>query len=351
MAKIRVMLVDDSIVIRRVVTEELTADAEIEVLATAANGKIALAKLAQAIPDLVILDVEMPEMDGLATLAAIRKSHPRLPVIMFSAITERGASATLDALALGASDYFTKPSGSGGLEESRQVIRTELIPAIKEICHAQTPRSRFQWSAPSHQGADRVYPIEVIVIGTSTGGPNALTELFSGLPGGLPVPILIVQHMPPMFTRLLAERLAANTRIPTSEGVQGQILVPGQAIIAPGGFHLELTREGLQTKVVLHEEARENSCRPSADPLFRSAAKLYGPGVLAVVLTGMGQDGLRGCERIRDAGGTIFAQDEASSVVWGMPGAVARAGLAHKVLPLTQMAPEILRRVCGGAVP
>jgi len=349
MAKARVLVVDDSIVIRRVVTEELSADPEIEVVGTAANGRIALAKMTQVNPDLVILDVEMPEMDGLATLTAIRKNYPRLPVIMFSALTERGASATLDALALGATDYFTKPAGPGGIEESRRVIREELAPAIRQLCATKPPAAPAS-ALPrliSPLPRPRTTRVDAVVIGTSTGGPNALADVFGAFPADLPVPILIVQHMPPMFTRILAERLTANSRVPVDEAASGAVVQPGRGLIAPGNFHMVVARVGTQIQTQIHQDPPENSCRPAADPLFRSAVKVYGAGVLAVVLTGMGQDGLRGCEAVREAGGQIIVQDEATSVVWGMPGFVAKAGLADKVLPLSLIANEIVRRVRG----
>lgn len=348
MPKARVLVVDDSVVIRRVVTEELSADPGIEVVGSAANGQIALAKLTQVNPDLVILDVEMPVLDGLATLAAIRKSHPRLPVIMFSSLTERGASATLDALALGATDYFAKPAGAGGIEESRRVIREELAPAIRALCTAK-PATTFAPSKRPDVALPRSGRIEVVAIGVSTGGPNALADIFGALPGDLPVPILIVQHMPPMFTRLLAERLTANSRVPVEEATSGAVVRPGRALIAPGNFHFTVARDGAQVRAILNQDPPENSCRPAVDPLFRSAAKAYGAGALGVVLTGMGQDGLRGCEAIRAAGGPVVVQDEATSVVWGMPGFVARAGLADRVVPLSLVANEIVRRVRAGS--
>ncbi len=341
------LVVDDSVVIRRVVTDELSADPEIEVVGTAANGQIALTRMTQTKPDLVILDIEMPEMDGLATLAAIRKSYPRLPVIMFSALTERGASATLDALALGATDYFTKPSGPGGVEESRRVIREQLVPAIKQICAPKPVVPALVVRPVAGQVGVPPGPVEVVVIGVSTGGPNALAEVFGALPADLPVPILIVQHMPPMFTRLLAERLTASSKVPIEEATTGAVVRPGRALIAPGNFHMLVARDGLQVRAVLNQEPPENSCRPAVDPLFRSAVKVYRGGVLAVVLTGMGQDGLRGSELVREARGQIIAQDEATSVVWGMPGFVVRAGLADKVLPLSLVANEIVRRTRG----
>lgn len=348
MRKIRVLVVDDSAVVRRIVSEELWADPEIDVAGTASNGQIAIARMTQVCPDLVTLDVEMPDMDGLTALGHIRKSHRNVPVIMFSALTERGASATLDALALGASDYFTKPTGAGGLDESRQLIRAELIPAIKALCKDKiapkpTPQPARPVAVPvGKTGTGRV---DVVAVGVSTGGPNALAELFRNLPADLPVPLLIVQHMPPMFTRLLAERLTATSRLPAEEASNGTVLKPGRALIAPGDYHMVVARDGTQVRAILHQDPAENSCRPAVDPLFRSVANVYGPNCLAAVLTGMGQDGLRGCEEIRAAGGQVIVQDEASSVVWGMPGFVARAGLAEKILPIALIGGEIVRRV------
>jgi two-component system chemotaxis response regulator CheB len=344
MPKIRVLVVDDAVVLRRQVAIELSNDPALEVVGTAANGRIALGLLPQVNPDIVILDVEMPEMDGLATLKEIRKTYAKLPVIMFSALTERGAEATLDALALGATDYVTKPTGTGGLEASLEVIRKELIPEIKALCGCLEPKKALTqparpWPAPSNE------PIRVLVIGTSTGGPNALAEVFRGLPADFPLPILIVQHMPPMFTRLLAERLSAQFRIPIQEGSSGTLIQPGRGWIAPGDYHMVVVKEGLQVRLLLNQDPPENSCRPAVDVLLRSVAQAYGPSSLTVMLTGMGQDGLRGCRSIREAGGQILAQDEASSVVWGMPGQVARAGLADRVLPLSLIAEEIGRRV------
>jgi two-component system chemotaxis response regulator CheB len=354
MQKFRILVVDDAVVFRRLVTEELSKDPDLEVVGTAANGRIALQKMPQVSPDLVILDVEMPEMDGLATLRELRKTYPRLPVIMFSALTERGATETLDALALGASDYFTKPTSVGGLDASLEVLRQELIPEIKALCAAARGRAPGKPSpgltpASATGKPTRGASIEVVVIGASTGGPNALAQVFSGLPAGFPVPILIVQHMPPMFTRLLAERLTAESAVPVQEASSGSAVGPAQAWIAPGDYHMIVVRDGLQVRTLLHRDPPENSCRPAVDVLLRSVAHTYKAGALAVILTGMGQDGLRGCEAVRGAGGQILAQDEATSVVWGMPGFVARAGLADRVLPISLIADEVLRRVRGEA--
>jgi two-component system chemotaxis response regulator CheB len=345
------LVVDDAVVMRKLITESLRQDPDLEVVGVAANGKIALQKIPQVNPDLITLDLEMPEMDGLTTLREIRKIYPRLCVIIFSTLSQRGAVATLEALSLGANDYVTKPANVGGVTEAIERLETELIPKIKAHCRrlligaGTTPRSSAAAAVPRMTGVGLVAPIEVVCIGTSTGGPNALAEVFETLPGDLPVPVVMVQHMPPMFTTMLAERLNARSAWRCHEGAEGQLIEKGHAYLAPGGRHMEVTRAGGNTRLHLHDGPAENSCRPAVDVLFRSVAAAYGRGVLSVVMTGMGQDGLRGCEVIREKGGRALAQDEASSVVWGMPGQVALAGLAEKVLPLNQIAREIAQQV------
>ena len=374
MRKIRVLIVDDSVVIRKLVTDALSADPDIEVIGTAANGRIALTRIPQLNPDLVTLDIEMPEMDGLQTLAALRKTHAKLPVIMFSTLTQRGASATLDALALGASDYVTKPANVGSVTAGMKRIQDDLIPKVKTFCahllqragsvtfksgsgspgaspHAgqplpSRPASLVPRRFPTHVGGK----IEVVAIGVSTGGPNALADLFPQWPASFPVPIVLVQHMPPMFTKLLAERLSAKSAVRVNEGKAGELLGPGQAWIAPGDFHMTVARDADGVRLGMNQGPPENSCRPAVDVLFRSVARVFGPRVLGVILTGMGQDGLLGCEAIKAAGGQVFIQDEASSVVWGMPGMVAREGLADKILSLQQIGGEILRRAEEGRI-
>jgi two-component system chemotaxis response regulator CheB len=350
------LVVDDAVVMRKLITEALSRNTELEVVGVAANGKIALQKIPQINPDILTLDVEMPEMDGLATLREVRKLYPKLPVIMFSTLTEKGASATLDALSLGASDYVTKPANVGGVSEGMVRLQEELIPKIKVHCrHIQSIRPTGQGlnivlprPASVMSVSPRSGPIELVCIGTSTGGPNALAEVFAQLPEHFPVPIVMVQHMPPLFTAMLAERLTAHSAVPCHEGTEGMVVRAGHAYIAPGGKHMEVKRSGTRTILHLHEGTPENSCRPAVDVLFRSAPETCSGPVLGVIMTGMGQDGLRGCEIIREHGGQVVAQDEASSVVWGMPGYVAKAGYANRILPLDQIAGEISRRVREG---
>ncbi|HEV2688211.1 MAG TPA: chemotaxis response regulator protein-glutamate methylesterase [Bryobacteraceae bacterium] len=345
MQPVRVLIVDDSAVVRRLLSEVLAADPELEVVGAAGNGSLALTRIPEVKPDLVTLDIEMPGMDGLATITEIRKRYPKLPVIMFSSLTERGASATLDALARGASDYVTKPTNAGTADAGRQRVREELIPKIKSLCAV---REKFIQPLPSPVvAAPRRAParIDIVAIGASTGGPNALAEVVPQFPADFPVPIVIVQHMPPLFTRLLADRLNRGARLTVQEGQEGGKVESGQVWIAPGDQHMTVTRKGTDIVLALKQDPPENSCRPAVDVLFRSVAETYGANALAVVLTGMGSDGTRGAQVIRAAGGEVMVQDEASSVVWGMPGSVVAASLADRIYPLANIVPEVVRRV------
>lgn len=355
--RIRVLVVDDSVVIRRLVTHALEEDQEIEVVGTAANGSIALQRIPQYNPDVLTLDIEMPEMDGLETLRRVRRDYPQLRVIMFSTLTERGAAITLEALTLGASDYVTKASNEGSLDRSMARLREELIPKIKQFfllpgrgrAAARPEPAQVQappplWRSMPVSQSSKVQP-RVLVIGVSTGGPAALGAILPQLPAGFPLPVLIVQHMPPLFTRFLAERLCSSCRLPVKEASQDDQVAAGKILIAPGDFHLKVVLNGPEVRVHLDQSPLQNFCRPAVDALFASIAEVYGGSVLAVILTGMGHDGLHGVEILKAKGASILAQDEASSVVWGMPGAVVNAGLADRVLPLGQIVPEILRRV------
>lgn len=353
MAPVSVLVVDDSVVVRRLVSDVLSEDPEIDVAGTAVNGKVALEKIAQLSPDIVTLDVEMPVMDGLETLVRLRATFPALPVIMFSTLTERGASATLDALERGANDYVTKPANVGSVTAAMDAVRAQLIPKIKALTAPRGPQARAA-ARPSVTARIKPQPhsrsnvnagVDVLVIGSSTGGPDALSAVIAELPGDLPVPVAIVQHMPPVFTGLFAKRLDSRSALSIREAEDGDPLTPGTVLIAPGDYHLRLESTTAGVVGRLDHGPQENYCRPAVDVLFRSAAAVYGPRVLGVVLTGMGSDGARGSGSIVDAGGSVIAQDQATSVVWGMPGAVAAAGLASEVLPLAEVGPAIVSRL------
>lgn len=346
--KKRVLLVDDAVVVRKVLSQAIGQDPALEVAATAVNGRIGLTKFAATHPDIVLLDIEMPEMDGLETVRELRKIDARVPIIMFSSLTERGASVTLEALALGATDYVTKPSNIDGAATLDAITR-DLIPKIRALCRLpsarggllpeiQQPRALLVPAQPR-----LLSPVQVIAIGVSTGGPDALARLLPSLPAQLPVPIVIAQHMPAIFTSMLAARLNTKSALPVRECVSEMPLTAGCAVIAPGDFHMEVQRADGTVCLKTHQGPRENFCRPSVDVLFRSVASVYGARTLAVILTGMGQDGLKGCEMLRAQGARVYVQDEATSVVWGMPGFVAKAGLADKILPLDRIGEEIVR--------
>ena len=353
--RIRVLVVDDSVVIRRLVTHVIEQDPLLEPVGAASNGLIALERIPQVNPDVLTLDIEMPEMDGLETLRCVRRAYPGIRVIMFSTLTERGASITLEALSLGADDYVTKASNEGSLDCSLARLREELLPKVKQFFHAYkaaaAPQSaspatmRLPSILPGQSGGVPPAPPRAVVIGVSTGGPNALGAILPKFPADFPLPVLIVQHMPPLFTRLLAERLNSICRLPVEEAAHGKPIQPGKMLIAPGDFHLKVAANGSGAYVVLDQSPPQNSCRPAVDALFASASSAFSGSVIAVILTGMGQDGLHGARILKAQGARILAQDEASSVVWGMPGAVVGAGLADCVLPLDRLVGEILRMV------
>jgi two-component system, chemotaxis family, protein-glutamate methylesterase/glutaminase len=351
---ISVLVVEDSVVVRRMIVDALATEPGIEVVGTAANGKIALSKVDQLKPDIVTLDIEMPIMDGLEALRELRKTHPRLPVIMFSTLTQRGAAATLDALAAGASDYVTKPANVGSVTTSTITIREQLVPRIHVLGGKGKAAPQRNVGLPARPTTPPPTAVRlaasgpaprVIAIGASTGGPDALARLLAVIPAGLPVPILVVQHMPPVFTKMFAERLDRQSPLRVVEAQDGVPVEPGVVYIAPGERHMLVVPRGNAVVTRLNDAPPENSCRPAVDVLFRSVARIYGRSALATVLTGMGQDGRRGGAELREAGAEVVAQDEASSVVWGMPGAIVNNGLASAVLPLDQIAPYLISRV------
>jgi two-component system chemotaxis response regulator CheB len=353
---IRVLVVDDSVVVRKIVTDVLSEDPGIEVVGTAVNGRVALAKLDSLKPDLVTMDIEMPEMNGIEAVRAIRAGRSRVPIIMFSTLTERGAAATLDALSAGANDYVTKPANVGSVGQSMESVREQLIPRIRALTGrpAQALPGRAAAPAPvlpvpAPRTGPRAKPA-VLVIGSSTGGPEALAKVLPHLPASLPVPVLMVQHMPPVFTRQFAQRLDRLSPLRVVEAVDGTPLLPGTVHLAPGDHHLVIRGDRAGTlRTALTQDPPENFCRPAVDPLFRSAVAAYGGAVLGVVLTGMGSDGRQGAGAIREAGGTVLVQDQATSVVWGMPGAIAQAGYADEVLPLDRVAEAIHRHLAGAS--
>jgi two-component system, chemotaxis family, protein-glutamate methylesterase/glutaminase len=356
--KIRVLVVDDSVVIRHLVLHALREEPDIEIVGAEGDGMAALKKIAEAKPDVVTLDIEMPVMDGLAALREIRRLHPKTRVIMFSTLTTRGAGATFEALSLGADDYVAKASNAGSLDQSMASLRGELVPKIRQFfAPAASPVSggaakpalvspaRPAVAVPGAQAMRRGSSFKIMGIGVSTGGPQALGELMPRLPAGLRVPVLLVQHMPPMFTHLLAERLNSASPLSVVEAAHGMELRAGTVYVAPGDYHLRVKKIGERLVTALDQGPQENSCRPSVDVLFRSLAEVCGKDVLSVMLTGMGSDGLKGTQTLKAAGAYSLVQDRATSVVWGMPGAVAEAGLADAILPLAEIPAEIARLV------
>jgi len=356
------LLADDSVVIRRILSRALEEEPDMTVAGVAANGEIAMHKIDQEEPDVLILDIHMPVMGGIELLRVLKTTHPDLPVIVFSSQTNEGAENVMEALNLGAREYVTKPShinGGSGIS----VIHEQLAPIIRGLMGLkrqviEAPEPALPTAVAGHDaGQDQraenqqlgsASPIDVLAIASSTGGPNALARVMADLPGNFPIPIVITQHMPPDFTRHLAARLDKLSGITVAEGAEGALLEPGRAWIAPGGHHMVVTtRGGTPPRITITEDPPENSCRPAADPMFRSVVEVFGSSVLAVVLTGMGSDGLIGCRHVVDAGGRVLTQDEESSVVWGMPGYVTEAGLSNQVLPLERIGPAITRWVAS----
>ncbi|HEY0779930.1 MAG TPA: chemotaxis-specific protein-glutamate methyltransferase CheB [Gemmatirosa sp.] len=378
---VRVLIVDDSAVVRGSLGRMLDAEPDLKVVTTATNGRHAIDAVAAHAIDVVVLDVEMPEMDGLTALPLLLKQRPGMRVLMLSAHGGRGADVTVRALALGAADFVCKPrAGARGgparvldvhVAELTQKIRALGRSAQRVAARAEPPRERVAFAAPvvrstlptttSTTGpAGPAIPVlpprpavalreaavvprsmQVLAIASSTGGPVALAELLGALPPKLDVPVLVTQHMPPEFTRLLAERLAVAGRRPCAEARDGEVLRRGHVYVAPGDHHMLVERRGGEVRVRLTQDRPVQHCRPAADPMFASIAAAFGPGALAVVLTGMGHDGRDGAAAIVHGGGRVLAQDEATSVVWGMPGAVAQAGLAAAVLPIPQIATHV----------
>jgi two-component system chemotaxis response regulator CheB len=351
---IRVMLCDDSAVARGALARLLGRDASIRVVAQAADGKQALATLAATAaaewPEVVLLDLEMPVMDGLTALPLILRAAPGSAVIVASALSQRGATATMAALRAGAVDYIPKPSAAqGGMADPRfgEELRAKVTGWARM---RRNPAARSMPARPALPAARLVRGAapRAIAIGSSTGGPQALAALVGALTRPPPVPVLVVQHMPAGFTTLLADHLHRLGRLPCAEARDGEPLQPGRLYLAPGDRHL-LVREGAAGLVAqLSDGPPENFCRPAVDPLLRSLVAICGGRIAAAILTGMGHDGLEGCRALARAGGAVLAQDEASSVVWGMPGAVARAGLAQALVPPEEIAARLLAACTPG---
>lgn len=348
----RVLIVDDSAVIRRALKKIFRDEPDFEVVASAANGHLALRALEETTVDAVVLDVEMPVMNGLETLDAIRRLDRTLPVVMFSALTTRGSEATLEALTRGASDYVPKPSQQESAEDSLRSVREALVPRLRSLVETQGLRKHGKPTTiaspteiPAPRRRDHQEAVDVVAVGVSTGGPNALRTVLSSLPADLGVPVVITQHMPATFTSLLARRLDDCTKLTVREAQDGDALEAGVVHLAPGDRHLcfESTAGGLRVR--LDDGPPVNSCRPAVDVMLDSLAAFTAGRTLVAILTGMGRDGLEGSRRLADLGAHVLAQDAATSVVWGMPGFVAREGVADAVLPLEEIGPEILRIV------
>ena len=373
---LRILVADDSPVMRGIIRTLFTMHGEnrrselpaMELCGEARDGVECVEMVSLLQPDVLLLDLEMPRLHGLGVLDRLRAESPGLPVIMCSAYTELGARATVDALARGAADYVMKPSAQSDFVSAMRVLSEQLLPKIAALADGRS-RRRHRGSSERQRAAaeavdarhtvDSVTParVEAIVIGVSTGGPLALEMMLPMLPADLPVPVLIVQHMPKLFTGALAERLNRCCSLRVKEAYEGAVMEPGMVWLAPGDMHMEVesgrgSRGGPEVhgrvQIYLHRGQPVNYCRPSVDTLFHSAAQVYGAGTLAVVMTGMGADGLAGAWSVHEAGGTVLTQDEASSVVWGMPGRVTQTGIASATLPLMSMGEELARRAWKG---
>lgn len=352
---VRVMLVDDSGVSRALMARWIEEAGAGRVVATASNGRAAIEALVATRIDVVVLDIEMPELDGLAALPRLLAAQPDVQVLMASSLSQQGASATVQALRLGAADAIGKPRAgwalAGGID-----FRAELVDKVRTL--GSVARRRRGTPAPEtaatatiascsvhRRAAPSTCRPQVVVVGASTGGPNALFRLIDLLPRDLDVPVFVTQHMPPTFTAILAEHLARHTRRPAHEAENGTVALPGHVYIAPGGRHMGVSGKPGRARIVVSDEAPENFCRPSVNPLMRSAARVYGRGALGIMLTGMGTDGLEGARELVASGGMLIAQDQTTSVVWGMPGSVVREGLAAEVLPLDEIAGAVARQL------
>jgi two-component system chemotaxis response regulator CheB len=364
---LRVMLVDDSVVIRGMISRWLNAEPDIVVAASLRTGLEAVNQVERINPDIAVLDIEMPELDGISALPQLLAKKRNLIVIMASTLTRRNAEISFKALSLGASDYIPKPESTRE-SSAAETFRHDLVQKIRPL-GAKARRSSSNTHAHAHApAADRalrapVAPVvaapivrrsfstqapRVLLIGSSTGGPQALMSVIAEIGPVIDrFPVLITQHMPPTFTTILGEHLARASHRPAREAIDGEAVKAGHIYLAPGGRHMRVARHGTETVIVLDDGAPINFCKPAVDPLFTSAIDVWHGGIMALVLTGMGSDGMRGGKDIVAAGGSVIAQDEATSVVWGMPGAAAHAGICSAVLPLNQIAPKLVRLFSG----
>jgi len=363
---IRVMLVDDSAVIRGLIAKMIAPDPEITVIASVADGAQAVKRMGQRDIDVIVLDIEMPVMDGLTALPKLIEVDPNVKIVMASTLTEKNADISLKALEAGAADYIPKPTSTSNISGPSS-FRQELLEKIKILGATarrdagrplpktttrtvQAPvKSKARttlYSEPVKLRAEsNAQSPKILAIGSSTGGPQALLALFKDLKPTIGIPVVITQHMPPTFTRILSEHITKGTDWTCAEGRDGDMLKPNRAYMAPGDFHMEVVASPAGPCLKMNQNPPENFCRPSVDPMLRSVVKVFGSRVLTAILTGMGNDGLKGGSGVIDAGGTVIAQDEASSVVWGMPGAVATAGMCSAVLPLARLGGHIMKSI------
>ena len=358
-APIRVMVVDDSAVIRGFIVRTLERDSALEVVASCANGQVAVLQMARARPDVIVLDIEMPVMDGLTALPKLLAADRDVKIIIASTLSQRNAEISLKALGLGAADYIPKPSANqlGGSDDFHREL-VEKVTSLgrrrqRSTGYVGQPKNSTAMSPRPDRSAGirlrahgRLTP-KILAIGSSTGGPQALTNVLKALPASFQAPILVTQHMPATFTPVLAGHLARATGRPCAEARDGDPLRPGHIHVAPGDFHMEIVGDAIHPRLRLHQAPPEHFCRPSVNPLWRSALRVFGTGAVALMLTGMGNDGIEAGREIAAAGCVLVAQDEATSVVWGMPGAVATAGLCTAVLPLMEIAPHLARLFAG----
>lgn len=346
-APVRVMICDDSATIRGAIARMLEAEGDIAVVAKVANGRLAVEELPRVRPDVVILDIEMPVLDGMAALPLLLRADPAVRIIMASTLTTRGADIALRALRLGAADYLPKPSTIGAVGDDG--FRRELVQKVRGLARLRRHPLPLR---PTGQGVPPLRPAparrpHLLAIGSSTGGPQALFTLIQGLGRTIDIPVVLTQHMPPAFTAMLADHLTRLGALPCHEARDGEDLRPGQIAMAPGDRHLLVDGTPGRLRARLSSDPPENFCRPSVDPMLRSATASCDGRVLVTMLTGMGHDGLAGTRAVVAAGGAAIAQDEATSIVWGMPGAIAQAGLCHAILPLPMIAPKLLDLLKG----